>query len=163
MPPRARNGRAHLLLGPVNTTGPPSLPVETLHEITSYFAGAPISCTISKVLPGRPEALRALSHTCRHLRSVFLAQSWERLEVCASRSVVESRERSALDGINGSKKLPKDLARKLVRQTEILTVHNPSLAQYVRVVSVVLIGWSAETVFPKFFHCLSLLTHLETI
>ncbi|KAJ7481956.1 hypothetical protein FB451DRAFT_1444746, partial [Mycena latifolia] len=152
--------------GPVNTAGLLSLPVETFHLITSYFVGAPIPCTISKVLPGmhleRPEALRALSHTCRRLRSVFLAQAWERLEVCASRSVVESRERSALYEINRSKKLAKDLARELVRQTEILSPQPPLLI-YRSIVSVVLAGWSADTVFPAFFHCLSLLPHLETI
>ncbi|KAJ7466119.1 hypothetical protein FB451DRAFT_1402513 [Mycena latifolia] len=93
----------------------------------------------SKVFPGihleRPEALRALSHTCRRFRSVFLAQSCERLE-----------------------KLAKALARKLVKYSQFTTHRSLNI-----VVSVVLIGWSAETVFLRFFHCLSLLIHLETI
>ncbi|KAJ6597630.1 hypothetical protein DFH09DRAFT_1304414 [Mycena vulgaris] len=59
--------------------------------------------------------------------------------------------------------IARELARELVRQTEVITIHNPSLAENVRVVSVVLTEWCAETVYPEFFSSLSLLPNLNTI
>ncbi|KAJ6597575.1 hypothetical protein DFH09DRAFT_82676 [Mycena vulgaris] len=95
MPPRTRKARL-MALGPVNTTGLPALPVETLHEIISHFAGAPLPCpshiarVLSRMHLERPKALRVLSETCRRLRSVFLTPAWERLEACASESVPDT-------------------------------------------------------------------------
>ncbi|KAJ6597661.1 hypothetical protein DFH09DRAFT_1304443 [Mycena vulgaris] len=59
--------------------------------------------------------------------------------------------------------IAKELARELVRQTEVITVCNPSLAAHVRVGSVVLAEWCAETVYPEFFSSLSLLPNLNTL
>ncbi|KAJ6597639.1 hypothetical protein DFH09DRAFT_1304422 [Mycena vulgaris] len=156
-----------MALGPVNTTGLPSLPVETLHEIISHFPGVPVPCTVytgrclSANHLARPEALRALSETCRRLRDVLIALSWERVEVCASRRIPEGSSDSFSVELWSS--ISKELVRELVRQTEVITIRNPSLAAHVRVVSVVLTDWCAETVYPEFFSSLSLLPNLNTL
>ncbi|KAJ7120202.1 hypothetical protein C8R44DRAFT_672034 [Mycena epipterygia] len=174
MPPRTRNGgRARLVeLGlPINTTGLPSLPVEILHEIVSHLVGAPVPCAdfhvLSRTHLERPQTLRPLSETCQRLRSVFLARALEHLEVCASHKVSETyvyrnhlyRHRSML----WSTHISMEFARELVRQAEIVTVRNPALAQEVKIVTAVLSDWSAPTVLPEFFKCLSVLNNLHTI
>ncbi|KAJ6597599.1 hypothetical protein DFH09DRAFT_867113, partial [Mycena vulgaris] len=156
-----------MALGPVNTTGLPSLPAETLHEIVSHFPGVPVPCTaytgrcLSANHLARPETLRALSETCRRLRDVLIALSWERVEVCASRRIPEGSSDSFSVELWSS--ISKELVRELVRQTEVITIRNPSFSEHVRVVSVVLTGWCAETVYPEFFSFLSLLPNLHTI
>ncbi|KAJ6597583.1 hypothetical protein DFH09DRAFT_82769 [Mycena vulgaris] len=171
MPPRTRNdGRARLMaLGPVNTTGLPSLPAEILHEIISHSPGVPVPCTVymGSVLSGshlaRAEVLHALSETCRRLRNVLVASAWERVEACASRCLAEGSSRLfSLFELSRSP-IAKELARELVRQTEVITIRHPSLAEHVRVISVVLTEWRADTVYPEFFSSLSLLPNLHTI
>ncbi|KAJ7099180.1 hypothetical protein C8R44DRAFT_988666 [Mycena epipterygia] len=175
MPPRTRQGGRRLMaLGiPINTTGLPSLPVEILHEIVSHLCAVPVPCSyyhvLSRTYLERAQALRALSETCQRLRTVFLAYAWERLEVCASPKVSDvyvykGRQRPPKYRWQiWSKDLALEFARELVRQTEIVTVRNPALAKEVRITTVVLSEWSAATVFPEFFRCLSLLPNLHTI
>lgn len=74
-------------------TGPVfHVPPELWFEILSYFPVIPIPTlriSESPLLPpstlARQDTLRALSQTCRTFRNQFLAQLWERLEVCAIR------------------------------------------------------------------------------
>ncbi|KAJ6597590.1 hypothetical protein DFH09DRAFT_1304381 [Mycena vulgaris] len=158
-----------MALGPVNTTGLPSLPVEILQEIVSHLPGGPVPCTVymSGVLLGthlaRSKALRALSETCRRLRDVFIASAWEHIEACVSRGTSwDLFSLFSLFELSRSS-IARELARELVRQTEVINIRNPSLAEHVRVVSVVLTEWYAETVYPEFFSSLSLLPNLNTI
>ncbi|KAJ7185903.1 hypothetical protein C8R46DRAFT_881137 [Mycena filopes] len=172
MPPHTRKGGKLRLLasGPVNTSGLPVLPVELLHEIVSHLPCTPIPCLSWHVLSGdhlaRSTALRALSETCQRLRSVFLAHAWSHVEVCASAKISPSYKFRGRPGERRnmwSMKLAIDLARELVRQTEILTVRNPALAPEVRTLSVALSESSADTLFPEFLRSLSLLPNLETL
>ncbi|KAJ7735749.1 hypothetical protein B0H16DRAFT_1575282 [Mycena metata] len=176
MPPHTRRGgRLRILAsGPLNTTGLPSLPPELLHEIISYLSSTPIPCLDWHVLSSnyleRSSTLRALSQTCKRFRSVFLALAWEHVEVCASPKVsplykFKTRTWPATDSRFRlwSSQLAMDFARELVRQTEIITIRNPVLALFVRTFSVVLSDYSAETLLPEFYRCLSLLPNLETL
>jgi hypothetical protein len=136
-----------MALGPVNTSGLPSLPVETLLQISSDWSGTPVPCPahIDGILLGshldRSEALRALSETCRRLRSVFLAAAWEHLEVCASRTLDASGSSADdLDLFDCSKKLHQELAHQLVWHIKVVSIRNPSLAQYVKFVSFPLVN-----------------------
>ncbi|KAJ7215198.1 hypothetical protein C8J57DRAFT_1396999 [Mycena rebaudengoi] len=150
MTPRTRNnGRGRLMAaGPVNTTGFPALPVETLYEITEHLN--PLSTCDYICL--RTRTMRSLAETCRRLRSIFLALSFESLEAWGN-----------LDRLCRKKDLARELATQLVRQIEIVTIRNSALAQYVKTVTVSLTTYSAATVYPEFFGCLSVLPNLETL
>ncbi|KAJ7089019.1 hypothetical protein C8R43DRAFT_1082298 [Mycena crocata] len=172
MPPRTRTSDRRLIeLGvPVNTTGLPALPVEILHEITSYLTSVPVPCkdfhVLSRIYLERSTTLRALSETSKRLRSVFLAAAWERVEVCATVKVPDDYRHPSRVGSNKdiwSHDLTVDFARELVRQMEIVTIRNPVLAQEVKVVTVVLSERSADTIFPEFFRFLGQLPRLHTI
>ncbi|KAJ7117988.1 hypothetical protein C8R43DRAFT_98899 [Mycena crocata] len=178
MPPRTRNGgRGRLMaLGvAVNTTGLPALPLEILLEIISHFLSVPSPCKVQHVLScaylERPHALRALSETCKRLRSAFLARAWERIEVCASRRVSESYSYRKHDYDSTydretnlwSNELAIELATELVRQMEVVTIRNPALAQQVKTVTIVLSEWCSDTVLPDFFASLSQLPNLDTL
>ncbi|KAJ6597768.1 hypothetical protein DFH09DRAFT_1071736 [Mycena vulgaris] len=83
---------------------------------------------------------------------------------CASRRLAEGSSHSfSLSELSSRSSIAKELARELVLQTEVITVRNPSLAVYVRVVSVVLTEWCTENVYPEFFSSLSLLPNLSTL
>ncbi|KAJ6481575.1 hypothetical protein C8R47DRAFT_982492 [Mycena vitilis] len=159
MPPQTRNrGRGRLVsLGPVNTSGLPSLPFETLDEIVSHLTSVAVPYSVGErpfLCPTQleySESLRSLSETCRRLRRVFLVRAWQHLQVCAS------RRRSTRS------RWPKELAEELVRQLEVVTIRNPTLASHVRIITVCLTEASAETVFAEFFRCLSLFQNLETV
>jgi hypothetical protein len=139
MPPRTRSGRSErlenerlMLAGPVNICGFPSLPVELLLEVTSHLALVPIPSYTQSVYHARYLAhhntLRSLSQTCRSLRSIFLLHVWRRIEVCASKWIDSERHsgRKILNIIS------KDIATELVLQLEIVTIRDPTLAQYVQ-------------------------------
>lgn len=77
------------------TCGLLGMPVELLHLTSSHF-GPAVECPVQynshnqdvPTLPvhyrDRPEALRALSQTCRSLRAAFLPLLWENMDVCAT-------------------------------------------------------------------------------
>lgn len=66
------------------------LPSELLLEVVSYFPDIDIDIiqdcrqTLPASFRERFNALRALSQTCRELRSVVLPLAWERLEACTT-------------------------------------------------------------------------------
>ncbi|RDB23832.1 hypothetical protein Hypma_008940 [Hypsizygus marmoreus] len=153
--------------GPVNTSGLPALPTELLLEIISYFPTIRVPATSARnveVFPGiylqRTKVLRTLSQTCKSLRGMFLPLSWERIEPCASDRVGNNRRSSTRAGI--PRLWEKVLATDLVRQLEIVTIRNPSLASYVKVVNVILTTFSSDTVVPELARCLALLPNLHT-
>ena len=139
MPPRTRSGRSEklanerlMLAGPVNVCGFPSLPVELLLEVTSHLVRVPIPSYKQSVYDARYLAhhntLRSLSQTCRSLRRIFLPHVWRCIEVCASKWTENEQDL----GRNILKIISKDIATELVRQLEIVTIRDPSLAQYVQ-------------------------------
>ncbi|PBK65156.1 hypothetical protein ARMSODRAFT_892263 [Armillaria solidipes] len=152
-----------LSTGRANMTGLPVLPNELLLEILSYWPSIPIPAKDRRVFSERYmerfHALLALSQTCRSLRNVLLPLVWERLEACASRKPLLSPlyHRKLI--------LPweKEVATELVRQLEVVTVRDPTLAVYVRTISVTLSRFSADTVYLELARCLALLPNLHTL
>ncbi|KAJ7215199.1 hypothetical protein C8J57DRAFT_1600502 [Mycena rebaudengoi] len=140
---RAGGRKRILALGPVNTTGLASLPVETLREIISHFETIPVPCSLS------------MARTCRRLRSVLVVLAYERLESCASFKISDKRMHPGYYG-----RQPHELTKELIRQVEIVTIRDPSLAQ---IVTAVLFDLSSATVFPEFVQGLSAMPNLETI
>jgi hypothetical protein len=127
--------------GPLNSTGLPSLAVETLHEIISYLLEVPVPCSTESALGPeyleRVVALHALAETCRRLRSVFLAHAWQRLEVCASTKAFTPKVRTSPCNrfkVPWPRTVAKELATELVRQCEKVSVRVPALAKHVRYV-----------------------------
>ncbi len=133
MPPRTRSGRAEKLeaqelvkSGRANIAGLAAVPSELLVNIISHFSCIPVPdkgpyhrCLPPQLLE-RFETLQSLSQTCRRLRSVVLPIMWEKIEV----------EVRSLPGKDQG--YPKRLATELVRQLEVVTVRDPTLAHYVR-------------------------------
>ncbi|KAJ6624659.1 hypothetical protein B0H10DRAFT_2212453 [Mycena sp. CBHHK59/15] len=153
MPPRTRGaGRVRLIfLGPENTTGLATLPVEMLLEITAHLKTVPVPHIIA-LLPVL----------------VFLEQA------CASTRVSDAYEKRhyRYGGMNTvsstNPNLEKELAKALVRQAEIVTIRNPDLAirqvcPAVKIVTVTFADWCADTVYAEFARCLSVFPNLETI
>lgn len=156
MPPRTRSNRNEHLAnerlmraGPVNTRGFPSLPVELLLEVTSHLLRVPIPSYTESVYRARylahHDTLRSLSQTCRSLRSIFLPHVWRRIEVCASKRLDDRPESNR----KASKRISKEMATELVRQLEIVTIRDPTLAQYVQVVNVILQSYCYDTVLAE--------------
>ncbi|RDB24582.1 hypothetical protein Hypma_008276 [Hypsizygus marmoreus] len=156
-----------LRAGPVNTTGLPALPTELLVEIVSYLPTIPVPATYAQnaaVFPGtcleRMRIMRALSQMCRSLRAVFLPLSWERIEACTIDRIDKMRRRPRAGLARSWERI---LATELVRQLEIVTIRDPSLASYVKIVNVILTTFSCETVVPELVRCLALFPNLHTV
>ncbi|KAF8887460.1 hypothetical protein CPB84DRAFT_1786891 [Gymnopilus junonius] len=154
----------------------PILPVELLLEILSYFPRPvdPLSterwCTLfddadaSEYLAWR-KTLLSLSQTCRHWREVFWTQLWRCIEVCEE---MHTEEHGKL-----SKGHPYYVARnatierrfnsELVRQLEVVTVRDPCLADYVKIINVEVVEFSIKKVLIELARCLSLFPNLRDI
>ncbi|RDB23413.1 hypothetical protein Hypma_008938 [Hypsizygus marmoreus] len=145
-----------------NTKGLPALPIELLLEIVSYFPSVPIPTSIffhcSQLCLERIEVLQALSQMCRSLRSVFLPLMWQRIEVGVTSYIYSDDMRRP-----GYLPWKKDVATELVRQLEIVTIRDPTLAAYVKIVSVVLTDYCSKAVFREFVRCLALFPNLHTM
>lgn len=122
-----------LRAGPVNTQGLPSLPTETLLEITSHLPKVGLMNKCRPVLGAgyldRQAALKALSQTCRSLRNVFLPIAWQRIEACASLHVCDDAKQTQT-----KKYREQDIATDLVECMETVMIREPKLASYVRCV-----------------------------
>jgi hypothetical protein len=118
-----------------NTRGLLSLADEIYLEILSHLPAFPIPTkhreNDNDLYGHRRLVLDALSQTCRTLRRVFLPYRWQRIEVY---------DRMDLGGgpLPGIKyktsrvtSVSKVYAMELLRQLEIVTVRNPSLAEFV--------------------------------
>jgi hypothetical protein len=121
--------------GTANSTGLPALPTELLLEIMSHFPavllplGEHDKCMIySAPYLEKPRVLRVLSQMCRSLRSIFLPYVWQAIEVCASHRISEGRAPHRLE----RSRVSKELATELITQLEIVTIRDPTLAQYVK-------------------------------
>ncbi|KAG5641503.1 hypothetical protein DXG03_005075 [Asterophora parasitica] len=110
---------------PLNSRGLPALPTELLLNIISFTPSLPIPATrkdLCEDYSDRAKSLYVLSRVCQCLRSVFLPIAWERIDVFVTLGT---------DGIF-CKRWNRQLAKELVRQLEIVTVRNPTLATYVK-------------------------------
>ncbi|SJL12601.1 uncharacterized protein ARMOST_16029 [Armillaria ostoyae] len=144
-------------------TSLPSFPVELLLEIFSYWPSIPISRPDSPALfPNiyleRTRTLQALTQTCSSLRAILLPLAWQNLEACSCSHLPPSRPTPSLAGKYGN-----EVMTELLRQAEIVTIRNPTLAIYVQTVSVTLTKIHATQVFEEFARCLSLLPNVKTL
>ena len=154
---------------PLNTKGLPILPDELLLEIISYYPVTPIPDCDPDVEDQniRRQVLFALSQTSSNLRRFFLCSLWQRIEVCRTRThAAPMKNRS--------------LALELVRQLEIVTIRDPTLAEYVqyvshlsklkfnqflyiRVVNVEIGGYAQTSVLAELARCLALFPNMHTV
>ena len=122
----------------VNTRGFATLPDEIYLEIVSHIPSVPIPTPESIHLESYPEIRRSrhetflsLTQTSRSLRRFFWRYLWQRIRV-------EVREGMKIGGENDTLKDSRSptsctkYATELIRQLEIVTIHNPLLAQYVK-------------------------------
>jgi len=136
----AQNGLAILTGGIPNATGLPSLPDEIHLEIVSHMPAIPIPTVSSKIdIVGARErhvTLHALSQTCRSLRRVFLRYLWQRIEVYDGMKIksgfLTNRSGGQRPGYNTNPVSNRKHVEELIRQLEIVTVRDPSLAQHVK-------------------------------
>ena len=103
----------------INTTGLPAFPDELLAEVLFQLPTVPLP-TIEIILQDakthilRQKTLLALSQTCSNLRRFFRPYAWDRIEVVTSKGRASNRE--------------------LLRQLEVVTVRDSSLAHLVKYV-----------------------------
>ena len=114
---------------PQNTSGLAILPDELLLEVLSYYPDSKpevseYSRKDADAHFSRRERLIALSETCRNLRRFLRPYVWCRIEVL-DRMTTAGEE---------TLKTEEQLALELVRQLEIVTIRDPSLAEYVKYV-----------------------------
>ena len=116
-----------------NRLGLPIFPNELLLEIISHLnipPPLPSSSVTVTIVPNpfeRREALISLSETCRSLRKFLRPYIWDRIEVrCGMK--VGKRE---LDH-RSSKEKKKEFSGEILRQLQVTTVMDPTLAQYVK-------------------------------
>ena len=122
----------------VNTSGLAVLPDELLLEIVPHLP-SPDSPELSekhsdedvRAYEQQRDLFLALSMTCQHLRQLFRPYLWRRLEVTSGMRIGETILRP-----QSGKKGETAYATELVRLLEIVTIRNPSLAEYVQYVSI---------------------------
>jgi len=119
----------------INSGGLPALPDELLLEVLSYYPPISLPTLSRKHIDtaahiARRETLLTLSGLSSNLRRFFRPYIWQRIEVCAGMPV----GKTTLNQANG-KEEKKAFALELLRQLEIVTIRNPTLAQYVECVS----------------------------
>jgi len=142
MAPRTRSNRIEMLAREkmlasgqtFNTSGFALLPDELYLEIISHFPAYPIPCGRKSVsieaVRDRHLTLLALSQTCRSLRPAFLRYLWQRIEVFEG---MKTRKGLLPLPYGGGPSIPNKIyAEELVRQLEVVTVREPSLARHVK-------------------------------
>ena len=112
-----------------NTSGLAILPDELLLEVLSYYPDSKpevseYSRKDADAHFSRRERLIALSETCRNLRRFLRPYVWCRIEVLDRMTTGEEE----------TLKTEQQLALELVRQLEVVTIRDPSLAEYVKYV-----------------------------
>ncbi|KAI4294157.1 hypothetical protein K525DRAFT_213315 [Schizophyllum commune Loenen D] len=138
-----------------------TLPTELLMIIIGHYPRLPIS--IGGCLPKqaqeylvRHRTIYALSQTSSRLRSVFLPLVWQSVEVFCPVACGE-------DGQVEGARWKREMATELVRQLEIVTIRDPTLAEYVQSVTVYLTEYSWKGVFPEFCRALAAMPKLKTL
>ncbi|KAJ7588324.1 hypothetical protein C8J56DRAFT_67920 [Mycena floridula] len=154
----------------VNHQGLPALPTEMLLEISSHYAIFDVTrVSDHRMLPAKyleyRAALKALSQTCKSLRSVFLPILWQRIEACASPVLsAETTSRSELRMTQPAREsLQRYITKALLEQMETVTVRNPALAQQVRIFHAIILDLSYETTLPAIAECMKQLPNLQTV
>ncbi|CAA7267727.1 unnamed protein product [Cyclocybe aegerita] len=145
-----------------NSTGLTVLPDELLLEILSYYPPLPHPTSKNNRVNAqahieRRDRLLALSRTCSNLRRFFRPYIWERIEVCEGMRVGNSVLAF------GSKKGDKEFAVELVRQLEIVTIRDATLAQHVKIVNVDISTFSVHSVLLELGRCMALFDNLHTV
>ncbi|KIJ48934.1 hypothetical protein M422DRAFT_777788 [Sphaerobolus stellatus SS14] len=97
----------------------------------------------------RQDAHRALSQTCRAVRTFFLPLLWENFDVYTKR-----------EGTVWYKRVSRQLEKGSLFLAD---PENKVIASYIRTVRVVLIHCSTQTVLPAFVDCLSSLPNVHTL
>ncbi|KAF8968949.1 hypothetical protein BDZ97DRAFT_1915648 [Flammula alnicola] len=146
----------------VNTSGLPVFPDELLLEVLSYYPGTSKATLKSDAIDvnarlARREALNSLSKTCHNLRKFFRPYIWECIEVCSGMQVGNTILH------NGTKTRDRKFALELLRQLEIVTIRDPTLAKYVKVVNVEVQDYSFKAVLTELARCLALFSNLRTV
>ena len=118
----------------VNTSGLAVLPDELLLEILSYLPSLPAlseshSPNDATAYVQQRDFFLALSISCQHLRRFFRPYVWRRLEVTSGMRIGETVLRP-----RGGKKGEVAYATELIRLLEIVTIRDPSLAEFVQYV-----------------------------
>ena len=141
MAPRTRSNRIEMLAREkmlasgqtFNTSGFAALPDELYLEIISHFPAYPIPCGRKsfsiEAVRDRHLTLLALSQTCRSLRPAFLRYLWQRIEVYEGMETGKGLLPFPYWGLSIVNKI---YAEELVRQLEVVTVREPSLARHVK-------------------------------
>ena len=120
----------------VNTSGLAVLPDELLLEIVSHRPSLPApsedhSPNDAMAYVQQRDFFLALSTSCQHLRRFFRPYVWRRLEVTSGMPIGETILRpQCMSGRKGAVAY----AMELMRQLEIVTIRDPSLAQFVQYV-----------------------------
>ncbi|KDR79119.1 hypothetical protein GALMADRAFT_92970 [Galerina marginata CBS 339.88] len=149
-----------------NDTGFPALPSEMHFEILSYFQSMPVPTqneqVDSRILREQHLTLLSLSQTCRSLRSFYLAYLWQRIEVFNGMETARGCLTTDLLG-NGHVVKNKLYTQELLRQLEIVTVRDPSLAKNVNILNVTIVEYSTEAVLRELARCMALFPNLHTV
>jgi len=119
----------------VNTSGLAVLPDELLLEIVAYLPSPPApserhTFEDATAYMEQHDIFLALSITCQRLRRFFRPYLWRRLEVTSGMCIGET----ILHPRSGGKEGAVAHATELVRLLEIVTIRDPSLAEYVQYV-----------------------------
>ncbi|KAI0790818.1 hypothetical protein C8Q75DRAFT_806198 [Abortiporus biennis] len=132
-----------------------SLPIELFDQILSKYPRAEEkhivanSTTLDLKFSVRTKVLRALSQTCKSLRTECLPRLWERIEVC----YVE-QEKDVI--------FFKVVSRNLERISRGL-MKTPEIAKLVKIFTVTLTRCSTDTTLSPFVWCLRNLPNLHTL
>ncbi|KAJ3511959.1 hypothetical protein NLJ89_g3803 [Agrocybe chaxingu] len=174
MAPRTRSKRAaeklavqQLLASGQNAKGLLALPDELCLEIASHFPSVPVPTPLirkdeeSERYHHRYPALLSLSQTCRALRRVFLRYLWQRIEVHEQMKADERTLRNS--GELYYCRTDKPHMKELVRQLEVVTIRDPSLAVHVNILNVAVPDHSFESVMEKLARCITLFPNLHTV
>ncbi|KAL1756661.1 hypothetical protein FB107DRAFT_289882 [Schizophyllum commune] len=138
-----------------------TLPTELLMIIIGHYPRLPLNVGGCLPMQGQQYLVRhrtiyALSQTSSRLRSVFLPLVWQSVEVfCPTVRGADGQMKGA--------RWKKDMATELVRQLEIVTIRDPTLAEYVQSVTVYLTEYSWKGVFPEFCRALATMPNLKAL
>ncbi|KDR85673.1 hypothetical protein GALMADRAFT_234678 [Galerina marginata CBS 339.88] len=146
----------------VNSSGLAIFPDELLLEILGHYPEIPFPTVEQQEFNAndhiaRRETLLALSKTCRNLRRFFRPYIWHRIEVCAGMRV----ENHILQAGQNLDKVKFNL--ELVRQLEIVTIRDPTLAEYVTVINVEVKDYSVGPLLAELARSISLFPNLHTV
>ncbi|KDR79836.1 hypothetical protein GALMADRAFT_241923 [Galerina marginata CBS 339.88] len=167
---RPRRGRTGVDDAPIgdNAKGLPALPDELLLEIMSPYPVPKLDPLLKDIQnrlavaeeankhSKRRDTLTALSQTCRNLRRFFRPYVWTRIEVCYGMYV-------AGEILGNASQNHRKFNCELVRQLEIVTVRDPSLAQYVKLLNVEVTNYSTRSILAKLARCIALFPNLRLV